>query len=64
MDTSWESDATLEWFGGTTFRLKAKGLTVFLDSFLERPPTMETYMKIADVEECDYILISHAHFDQ
>lgn len=64
MDTSWEQDATIQWFGGTTFCVKAKGITLFLDSFLERPPTVETYMKIDEVKECDYILISHAHFDQ
>ncbi|KAH6698483.1 hypothetical protein BKA61DRAFT_682513 [Leptodontidium sp. MPI-SDFR-AT-0119] len=54
---------TLEWFGATTFRLKAKGMTVFLDSWLERPAPLKSYLTIGQVTECDYILISHAHFD-
>ncbi|CAK7207624.1 hypothetical protein SEUCBS139899_010434 [Sporothrix eucalyptigena] len=55
--------ATLEWFGATTFRLRVNGLTLFLDSWLERPSTIPTYLKIDEVTECDYIFISHAHFD-
>ncbi|KAL1900671.1 hypothetical protein Sste5346_002396 [Sporothrix stenoceras] len=55
--------ATIEWFGATTFRLKTKGLTIFLDAWLERPSTIPTYIKIDDVTEGDYIFISHAHFD-
>lgn len=50
--------------GATTFRLKVKGLTIFLDTWLERPSSIPTYLKVEDVEECDYIFISHAHFDQ
>ena len=49
--------------GATTYRLKAKGLTIFLDTWLERPSIMPSYLKIADVTEADYIFISHAHFD-
>lgn len=50
--------------GATTFRLKVKGLTIFLDTWLERPSSMPTFLTVNDVEECDYIFISHAHFDQ
>lgn len=50
--------------GATTFRLKTKELAVFLDAWLERPTTIPTYLKIEDVKECDYIFISHTHFDQ
>lgn len=50
--------------GATTFRLKAKGITIFLDTWLERPSNIQTYLKVEDVQECDYIFISHAHFDQ
>lgn len=50
--------------GATTFRLKVKGLTIFLDTWLERPSSLPTFLKIDDVDECDYIFISHAHFDQ
>ncbi|KAF1812567.1 Metallo-hydrolase/oxidoreductase [Eremomyces bilateralis CBS 781.70] len=54
---------TIEWFGATTFRLRAKGLTIFLDTWLERPSNIPTYASIDDIDECDYIFISHAHFD-
>ena len=50
--------------GATTFRLKAKGITIFLDTWLEKPEGMPSYLKIDQVKECDYIFISHAHFDQ
>src|SRR5690349_10219551 len=49
--------------GATTFRLKTKGLTIFLDAWLERPASIPSYIRIEDVNEADYILISHAHFD-
>lgn len=44
--------------------MKTRGLTIFLDSWLDRPSTVPQYLKVADVDECDYIVISHAHFDQ
>lgn len=53
-----------QYTGATTFRLKVKGLTIFLDTWLERPSNITTFLKVEDVEECDYIFISHAHFDQ
>ncbi|EMC96068.1 hypothetical protein BAUCODRAFT_148902 [Baudoinia panamericana UAMH 10762] len=59
---SWQ-DATIEWFGATTFRLQAKGLTIFLDTWLERPSVMPTFLRIDEVTHADYIFISHAHFD-
>ena len=37
---------------------------MFLDTWLDRPEFLPIYLKISDVEECDYIFISHAHFDQ
>ncbi|KIW19449.1 hypothetical protein PV08_00021 [Exophiala spinifera] len=54
---------TLEWFGATTFRLRACGLTLFLDTWLERPSNIDSYLRIDDVDHADYIFISHAHFD-
>ncbi|KAL2832204.1 hypothetical protein BJY01DRAFT_254023 [Aspergillus pseudoustus] len=54
---------SLEWFGATTFRLKTHGLTIFLDTWLDRPANIPSYGCIDQVEECDYIFISHAHFD-
>ncbi|KAJ0273634.1 hypothetical protein Brms1b_012078 [Colletotrichum noveboracense] len=54
---------TIEWFGATTFRLKANGLVIFLDTWLEKPSALPKYLDIDDVTEADYIFISHAHFD-
>ncbi|KAJ5660877.1 uncharacterized protein N7484_000249 [Penicillium longicatenatum] len=58
-----ESKATLEYFGATTFRIRAPGLTIFHDTWLDRPSLMPQYLNINDVTDADYILISHAHFD-
>ncbi|USP74765.1 hypothetical protein yc1106_02039 [Curvularia clavata] len=54
---------TIEWFGATTFRLRVRGITIFLDSWLDRPSAMPKYLAADDVKEADYIFISHAHFD-
>lgn len=56
-------DATIEWFGATTFRLQACGLTIFLDTWLERPKGMKRYLEIDQAGTVDYIFVSHAHFD-
>ncbi|GKT43048.1 cyrochrome P450 monooxygenase asqL [Colletotrichum spaethianum] len=42
----------------------AKGITIFHETWLEKPTLMKRYLELDDVEEIDYILISHAHFDQ
>ncbi|KAG7046633.1 hypothetical protein JMJ77_0014858 [Colletotrichum scovillei] len=47
----------------TTFRVKANGLVIFLDTWLERPTVLPKVLAIDDVDEADYIFISHAHFD-
>ncbi|KXJ86984.1 hypothetical protein Micbo1qcDRAFT_218771 [Microdochium bolleyi] len=56
-------DTTLEWFGATTFRLRIRGVTIFLDTWLDKPSVLPTLLAADDVPECDYIFISHAHFD-
>ncbi|KAF4332150.1 beta-lactamase domain protein [Fusarium beomiforme] len=56
-------DATIEWLGLTTFRVKVNGLVIFLDTWLDRPDVMPKVLAIDDVTEADYIFISHAHFD-
>ncbi|KAK0109973.1 hypothetical protein ONS95_002640 [Cadophora gregata] len=56
-------ETTLEWFGATTFRLRSKGVTIFLDTWLDRPSVLPVYLSVNDVTEADYIFISHAHFD-
>ncbi|KAI1027692.1 hypothetical protein LB504_011689 [Fusarium proliferatum] len=55
--------STLEWFGATTFRLRTRGVTIFLDTWLDRPSILKTYLAVDGVQEADYIFISHAHFD-
>ena len=50
--------------GATTYRLRTNGLTIFLDTWLERPNVLPKYLNIDDVDVADYIFISHAHFDQ
>ncbi|KAF2192954.1 hypothetical protein K469DRAFT_693043 [Zopfia rhizophila CBS 207.26] len=55
--------STLEWFGTTTFRLRTPNLTIFLDAWLQRPPSIPQHLSVNEVTEADYIFISHAHFD-
>jgi L-ascorbate metabolism protein UlaG (beta-lactamase superfamily) len=56
--------ATLDWYGCATFRLRAAGLTIFLDAYIDRAPgAAGTGLTADDVDECDWIVIGHAHFD-
>lgn len=56
--------ADIEWFGCATFRLHVAGLTVFLDAYIDRAPSAAGAGRSADdVDECDWILIGHSHFD-
>ncbi|KAK8104411.1 uncharacterized protein PG998_011444 [Apiospora kogelbergensis] len=57
------TQSTLEWFGATTFRLRTRGVTIFLDTWLDKPDVMPSYLAADEVTEADYIFISHAHFD-
>lgn len=60
-----ESDLTTSYISGaTTYRLKANGLVIWLDTWLERPSVLPKYLDVDEVDEADYIFISHAHFDQ
>jgi L-ascorbate metabolism protein UlaG (beta-lactamase superfamily) len=55
---------TLEWFGTSTFRLQASGLTLFFDAYLDRVPGLAPVgLSAADVGQADFIFVSHAHFD-
>ncbi|KAJ5815198.1 hypothetical protein N7474_006975 [Penicillium riverlandense] len=49
--------------GATTFRLRVAGLTIFHDTWLNRPSLLPQALNINDITDVDYILISHAHFD-
>jgi L-ascorbate metabolism protein UlaG (beta-lactamase superfamily) len=56
--------ATLDWYGCATFRLRTGGLTVFLDAYIDRAPDASgTGLTADDIDECDWIVIGHAHFD-
>jgi L-ascorbate metabolism protein UlaG (beta-lactamase superfamily) len=56
--------ATLDWYGCATFRLRAAGLTVFLDAYIDRAPGAPgTGLTADDVDECDWVVIGHSHFD-
>jgi len=56
--------ATLDWYGCATFRLRVAGLTVFLDAYIDRAPGAPgTGLTADDVDECDWIVVGHSHFD-
>jgi L-ascorbate metabolism protein UlaG (beta-lactamase superfamily) len=55
---------TLDWYGCATFRLRTAGLTIFLDAYIDRAPHAEGAGRRADdVDECDWIVVGHSHFD-
>ncbi|HEY3724479.1 MAG TPA: MBL fold metallo-hydrolase [Acidimicrobiia bacterium] len=55
---------TLDWYGCATFRLRTSGLTVFLDAYIDRAPNAAGTGLTADaVEDCDWIVVGHSHFD-
>lgn len=59
-----EASATLEWFGTSTFRIRSKGLTIFFDGYLDRLPGLEPVgLSTREVEQADFVFVSHAHFD-
>jgi len=56
--------ATLDWYGCATFRLRTGGLTVFLDAYIDRADGAPgTGLTADDIDECDWIVIGHSHFD-
>jgi L-ascorbate metabolism protein UlaG (beta-lactamase superfamily) len=58
------ANATVEWFGTATFRVKTKGLTLFFDAYLDRLPGLEPVgLSTRQVDEADFVFVSHAHFD-
>lgn len=50
--------------GSTCYRLRCQGVTILLDTWLDRPLALPKYIGVDDITEADYIFISHAHFDQ
>lgn len=62
--TATAHELTLEWFGCTTFRLQTAGLTLLLDAYLDKAPGVEPAgLDASAVPVCDWILVTHAHFD-
>jgi L-ascorbate metabolism protein UlaG (beta-lactamase superfamily) len=55
---------TLDWYGCATFRLRTAGVTVFLDAYVDRVPSAAgPGLTADDVDQCDWIVIGHSHFD-
>jgi L-ascorbate metabolism protein UlaG (beta-lactamase superfamily) len=55
---------TLDWYGCATFRLRTSGITVFLDAYIDRAPGAPgTGLTAGDIDQCDWIVIGHSHFD-
>jgi L-ascorbate metabolism protein UlaG (beta-lactamase superfamily) len=55
---------SLDWYGCATFALRSAGLTVFLDAYVDRAEgAAGPGVAADDVEECDWILVGHSHFD-
>ena len=58
------ADATIEWFGCATFRVRIGSTTLFFDTYLDKAPGVPSAgLHAADVDEADFLFISHAHFD-
>src|SRR6476660_8273332 len=56
--------ATLDWYGCADVRLRTGGLTGFLYAYIDRAPDASgTGLTADDIDECDWIVIGHAHFD-
>ena len=58
------AEATIEWFGCATFRVRTAGTTLFFDTYLDKAPGVpDAGLHAADVVDADLLFISHAHFD-
>ncbi|KAK6859482.1 hypothetical protein PG995_003118 [Apiospora arundinis] len=42
------AQSTIEWFGATTFRLRTRGVTIFLDTWLDKPDVMTSHLAVDD----------------
>jgi len=55
---------TLDWYGCATFRLRAAGITVFLDAYIDRATNAAgSGLTADDIDVCDWIVVGHSHFD-
>jgi L-ascorbate metabolism protein UlaG (beta-lactamase superfamily) len=58
------AELQLEWFGCTTFRVRTNGLTLFFDTYVDRPAGLPAVgLAARDVDAADFVFVSHAHFD-
>ena len=56
----------MDWYGCATFAVHSAGLHILLDAYIDRAENAagpSPAVSAADVEQCDYIVIGHAHFD-
>lgn len=59
-----DPETVLDWYGCATFRLKTAGLSIFLDAYIDRAEGAQgTGLRADDIEEADWIVIGHSHFD-
>lgn len=57
-------DATLEWFGCTTYRLRVGDQVIMLDAYVERiEGSVGAGTTTASITEANWLLIGHSHFD-
>lgn len=55
---------SIEWFGCATFRVRAGSSTLFFDTYLDKAPGVPPAgLTSAEVDQADFLFISHAHFD-
>jgi L-ascorbate metabolism protein UlaG (beta-lactamase superfamily) len=58
------STFTVEWFGCTTFRIVARDLTIWFDTFVDRAPGADPVgLTAREIDRADAVFVSHAHFD-
>ncbi len=58
------TSVNLEWFGTSTFRVRTRGISLFFDAYLDRLPGLDPVgLSTAQVDEADFVFVSHAHFD-
>jgi L-ascorbate metabolism protein UlaG (beta-lactamase superfamily) len=64
MTSGSEHTWNVEWFGTTTFRARRPGLDLFFDGYLDRLPGLDPAgLRVEEVEQADFVFVSHAHFD-
>jgi L-ascorbate metabolism protein UlaG (beta-lactamase superfamily) len=61
-----DTSTTLDWYGCATFGLRTAGLHILLDAYIDRADNAagpSPAVSADDIDECDYIVVGHAHFD-